>query len=209
MMLTFKKKISLFAFAALAFMTACSGADRVGSAGDVKGRSTPADEAPAKPPSPFPPMPSGLAQSEFELLDGGTFKLSDKKGKLLVINIWATWCGPCRAEMPHLVALQDKYRDRDLEVVGLNIGKYEGAPETVEEITEFAGKMKLNYTLARSARPSTQQFYNVTKKTVVPQTMITDRDLHIRTILVGGGPTIYASMEQAVEKILNEEKQGT
>ena len=69
----------------------------------------------------FLPAPSGILKGVIKDVDGNTFKLEDKKGKVLLVNLWATWCQPCRAEMPEFVALQDKYKDRDFEIIGLVI----------------------------------------------------------------------------------------
>ncbi len=80
----------------------------------------------------FPPAPVAVSQAEIKNIDGSTFKIEDKKGKVLLLNLWATWCGPCRAEMPELVALQDKFRDKDFEIIGLNTDD-----ESVEKIKSF------------------------------------------------------------------------
>ena len=62
---------------------------------------------------------------QFELPDISSeskqIKLSDYKGKLVLINFWASWCGPCRAELPSLVKLQDKYKDKNFTVLGLAV----------------------------------------------------------------------------------------
>jgi len=152
----------------------------------------------------YPPLASGLAEAEFELLDGSKFKISEKKGKVLMLNIWGTWCGPCREEMPHLVEMQNKYGPQGFEVIGLNIGDGSGTPETVEQITTFAAKMKLNYILARSPNASTIQFYQISKQQVVPQTLIVDREGHLRGVFVGGGPRVMDSMKSTLEKTMNE-----
>src|SRR5688500_14132059 len=76
----------------------------------------------------YPPLPAGIANAEMEMLDGTKVKVSDKKGRALVINLWAIWCGFCREEMPHLDKWQEQYGDR-LEVIGLSIGNNtNGAP---------------------------------------------------------------------------------
>lgn len=152
----------------------------------------------------YPKLASALAESEFELVEGGKFKITEKKGKVLMLNIWGTWCGPCRQEMPHLVEMQAKYKDQGFEVLGLNIGTYEGTPETTEDIQKFAAEMKLNYTLARSPRQATGAFYAITKQQVVPQTMLVDREGHVRGIFVGGGQRIFDSMKDNLAKVMAE-----
>ena len=152
----------------------------------------------------FPPLASGLADAEFELLDGSKMKISERKGKVLLLNIWGTWCGPCRAEMPTLIALQNEYRDQGFEVIGLNIGDGNGTPETVEQITKFVDQMKLNYTIARSSNAATNQFYSITKQQVVPQSMLIDRDGHLRGVFIGSGQRIYDSMKETIAKTMAE-----
>ena len=152
----------------------------------------------------YPKLASGLADADMELLDGTTFKVSDRKGKVLLLNIWGTWCGPCRAEMPHLIALQDRYRDQGFEVLGLNIGDGNGTPETVEQIKAFVASMKLNYTIARIQNSTTNQFYQISKQQVVPQTLLIDREGHLRGVFVGGGPKIIESMNATLEKAMAE-----
>ncbi|MGC4044089.1 MAG: TlpA disulfide reductase family protein [Armatimonas sp.] len=66
--------------------------------------------------------------------------LSDLKGKVVLLNFWATWCNPCRQEMPEIVKLQEKYKDRGLVVVGV------AADETPEPVIAFLKKNPLPYT---------------------------------------------------------------
>lgn len=155
-------------------------------------------------PSSYPPLASGLADADFELLDGTKFKISDKKGKVVLLNIWGTWCGPCRAEMPTLVSLQEKYRDKDFEVIGLNIGDGNGVPETNDQISKFVEQMKLNYTIARSSNANTRQFYQISKQEVVPQSLLVDRGGRLRGMFIGGGPRVFASMEDTIAKVMSE-----
>src|SRR3990172_5413037 len=68
-----------------------------------------------------PPPPKGDLSVSLEDLDGKPFDLASLSGKPLVINLWATWCGPCRVETPQLVALADKYRARGLSIIGLSV----------------------------------------------------------------------------------------
>ena len=152
----------------------------------------------------FPPLAASLADADFELLDGTKFKVSDKKGKVLLLNIWGTWCGPCREEMPHLIEMQNKYADKGLEIIGLNIGDGSGGPESNEQIKAFAEKMKLNYTIARSPGSATIQFYKISQQQVVPQTLLVDREGHLRGVFVGGGPRVIGSMKDTLDKTMSE-----
>lgn len=154
--------------------------------------------------SAFPALPPALANAQYQLLDGTPFKLADKKGKVLLVNIWGTWCGPCRAEMPHLIALQNKYGPQGFEVIGLNIGDGAGSPEPVDMIKSFAEKMGLNYTLAISSNENTREFYRLTRQEVVPQTIVVDRNGKLRGVLVGSGQRVYDSMYETVAKVMAE-----
>jgi thiol-disulfide isomerase/thioredoxin len=80
------------------------------------------------------------APLDFTLKDmnGVDVKLASFKGKPIVVNFWATWCGPCRAEIPSLVELQDKYRD-DLMILGVSID------DTADKLKPYAAEFKMNY----------------------------------------------------------------
>ncbi len=152
----------------------------------------------------FPPLATGLSEAEFTLLDGGKFKLSGKKGKVLLVTIWGTWCGPCIAEMPTLIELQNQYRDQGLEVIGLNIGDGAGTPEPLDKITKFVAQKQLNYTIGISSNASTGEFYKITKQQVVPQSILVDREGHLRGVFVGGGERIYQLMRETLLKTMAE-----
>lgn len=152
----------------------------------------------------YPPLAAGLADADIALLGGGTFKISDKKGKVLLVNIWGTWCGPCIAEMPHLVELQNKLGEQGLEVIGLNIGDGNGTPEPIDDIKAFVAKQKLNYTIAIASNSVSSQFNSITKQSVVPQTILVDRQGRLRGVFVGGGQRIFNSMKENVAKVMAE-----
>jgi cytochrome c biogenesis protein CcmG/thiol:disulfide interchange protein DsbE len=73
-------------------------------------------------------------------LDGKTLRLSDYRGKAVLLNFWATWCEPCKIEMPWFVDLQKKYESQGLQVIGVAM---DDVP--TKEIAEFAQKMAVNY----------------------------------------------------------------
>jgi peroxiredoxin len=74
-------------------------------------------------------------------MSGKDVRLADFKGRPLIINFWATWCAPCKAEIPGFVALVDKYKAEQLTVLGVSID------DSAEELREFARKFKVNYPL--------------------------------------------------------------
>jgi len=149
--------------------------------------------------SDYPPIASAVAQADLKNLDGTTFKVADKKGKVLLLNMWATWCGPCRSEMPTLVKMQDAHRDQGLEVIGLNTDD-----ETVEDINNFAADMNLNYTLVWADTAMQSALLNISKFNGIPQSFIVDRDGNLRGVFKGANPADVKKMRELVEMIVSE-----
>jgi thiol-disulfide isomerase/thioredoxin len=152
----------------------------------------------------YPPLPEAIATADIEGLDGETFKLGDKKGKVVLVNLWATWCVPCIAEMPHLVELQEKYKGEGLEIIGLNVGDGEAAPETKEQIEAFAQKQNLNYELAHADRKLFGEFIRLSGMAGIPQTVLINREGKMTGIFTGGGSKVVSKMKDTVEKTINE-----
>jgi len=153
----------------------------------------------SKPKSEFPPFPSALMKAEIKKTDDSVIKLEDKKGSVILLNLWATWCGPCRGEMPHLVEMQDKFRDKKFEIIGLDVD-----PESVEDINKFSEQMKLNYQLGFADDEMMKEFLNISKFSGIPQSFLIDRDGRLRGVFVGGGPKVINTMKETVEKIASE-----
>lgn len=104
-----------------------------------------ADQASASAVAPLRPGHSeGQLAPDFQLssLDGKPVKLSSYRGKAVLLNFWASWCGPCKVEMPWFAELQDRYRQRGLEVIGIAVDG-----EGNDKIAEFVKKMNVNYTI--------------------------------------------------------------
>lgn len=163
-------------------------------------RSLSADKSGAR----YPPLPQAIATAEIEDLDGKTFSVLDQKGKVLVLNLWASWCVPCIAEMPHLVEMQEKYQAQGFEVIGLNIGDGDGDPESDEVIESFATKQNLNYRLARADRQLFGEFVRLTQVPAIPQTVIVNREGKMTGIFTGGSARNFRKMKEVVAKTLAE-----
>jgi len=147
----------------------------------------------------YRPIEKAVDQSDLKNLDGTTFKVADKRGKVLLLNMWATWCGPCRAEMPTLVRMQDAHRESGLEVIGLNTDD-----ETVAQINEFAANMKLNYTLVWADNELQAALLRISKFGGIPQSFIIDREGNLRGVFRGANPADIKKMEELVGMIVAE-----
>jgi thiol-disulfide isomerase/thioredoxin len=110
-------------------------------------------------------------------LGGRTVRLESFKGKVVLLNFWATWCPPCRAEVPDLVALQKQYGDKGLQVVGVT-----APPYTRAEILKFVTSAKVNYPILRGTKGLAAR---VGGTDVLPVTLVLDRDGSVRTRIEG------------------------
>jgi thiol-disulfide isomerase/thioredoxin len=89
-------------------------------------------------------VPASVWNTEIQAVDGSSFHLSDYKDKVVVLDLWATWCGPCRMEIPHLVDLNKEYAGKGVQVIGLTTE----SPQTdADRVRDFAKEMNINYKL--------------------------------------------------------------
>lgn len=110
-------------------------------------------------------------------LKGRAIRLSDYKGKIVLLNFWATWCPPCRAEMPELVRMQREYARRGLQIIGITY-----PPERRARARKFVARLKLNYPIAFGTR-RTKALFDWGKE--LPLTVVVDREGNIRDIIKG------------------------
>lgn len=126
---------------------------------------------------------------EVSLTNGESFRLSDCRGKVVLINIWATWCGPCVAEMPDLQQLAQDYAGKAI-IVGVNCGEPE---ETVREFVEQNG-----YTYPIALDPDYLVSGMLYPTMSIPYTIVVDANGVITQLHLGGGDGMYSVYEQYV-----------
>lgn len=129
--------------------------------------------------STLPPAPIiGYPAPDFELitLDGSVFRLSEQLGRPVVLNFWATWCPPCRAEIPALQAASDHYGDQ-LLIVGVD------QVEPAAIVLAYANQIGMRYTAPLDSRGAASTLYRVRS---LPTTFFIDREGIIREMQIGG-----------------------
>jgi cytochrome c-type biogenesis protein len=141
--------------------------------------------------SSFAPAPD----VEFEALDGKSVRLSSLRGRVVLLNFWATWCLPCRAEIPEFNTLQRDLESKGLSVVGVSVSPV----DTAESIRSFQKDIKQDYTVLRGAEEIGSKFGNGPG---LPVTYIIDREGRIRQKFIG--PQTRENFEAAVKRVLEE-----
>jgi len=125
-------------------------------------------------------------------LQGKTVRFSDFSDKIVIVNFWASWCGPCRMEIPQLVDLYNRFRDRGVVVIGIAID-----PAGPEVLSKFAREMQINYPLLIGDE---KVFYDFGGLVGLPTTFVIDRqgkvvDKHVGLV----GPNVF---EQRILSLL-------
>lgn len=125
--------------------------------------------------------------------------LGDYKGKVLILDFWATYCPPCIEEIPHLRALQAKYGEQGLTVIGLHVGGEEDAPK----VPAFVERLSIDYALAT---PEDGLIYALLgDDNSIPQTLVFDRSGKLVSQFVGYDETVKKKLDESVAKQMAKE----
>jgi cytochrome c biogenesis protein CcmG/thiol:disulfide interchange protein DsbE len=126
--------------------------------------------------------------------DGKVVKLSDYKGKVVLLDFWATWCAPCKIEIPWFMDIQRKVKDRGFEVLGVAMDD-----EGWEVVKPFAARMAINYRLVIGNDMTAQAYGGVD---ALPTTFLIDRNGKIAAVHVGLASK--KEFEDGIEQLLND-----
>jgi thiol-disulfide isomerase/thioredoxin len=146
---------------------------------------------------PMPPVETpSINNMGWTFSDGKHSLFSEYKGKVLILDFYATWCEPCRRSVPHLVGLQKKYAEQGFTIIGLHVG----GPEDEPKIPKFAKELGINYPLA--IPDEELALFLLSDDDGIPQTFIFDRQGVLVDRLIGFGPSSGARIDGAVETAL-------
>lgn len=150
----------------------------------------------------YPEVPPSIYNFQIEGMDGTPFTLADYKGRVLLVNTWATWCGPCRSQIPLLVELNERFHPLGLQMIGLNVGDGDGNAEKVEEIGRYVSRFRINYNIGVSNGVLTSEIQKLAKFQGVPLSIVIDADGRLRGVFLGSGNGPNKQMKFLIEELL-------
>jgi len=138
---------------------------------------------PAIAPSPLLFLPESLRERQIYALDSGSFRFADFHGKVVVINLWASWCGPCRREVPEYEKVRKAYAGHDVEFIGLTT---EDPRTSSARVKKFLRDISFSFRLGWADRQTARTLMN--GKDSIPQTLVIDADGRIVDHWTGYSP---------------------
>ena len=151
-------------------------------------------------PPPVTTLPASVTQVELRALTGAPIKLSNYAGKVLLVNLWATWCGPCRLETPELVKLNKEFRSQGLEVIGLST---ENPDESADQVREFVQNYKVDYRVGWSGSQVAVELMQ--GRDAIPQSFVISRSGRIVKRFVGFNASATPDqIREAIQEALND-----
>ncbi|XOV84819.1 MAG: TlpA disulfide reductase family protein [bacterium] len=141
------------------------------------------------------PIAENAPDFTLKTLEGTNLRLEEHRGEVLLINFWASWCGPCRQEMPILDRLHERYEDTGFAVWGINV---EGEEEPAQKLVD---KTKVTFPVLIDEGQAVSELYDLE---AMPSTVVVDRDGVVRYIHRGYKPGDEAKYVEVVKKLIRE-----
>lgn len=129
-------------------------------------------------------------------LEGDTVSLSSLRGQVVLLNLWATWCAPCRAETPYLQSIYQEHRDRGFTIVGISMD----TGDARDDIAMFVDEYDVGYTILHDPRMRGMELYQVLG---LPATFLIDREGVLRWMRYGPIPEGDPEFLRALEDVLS------
>ncbi len=147
--------------------------------------------------APFAAITPSTPAPDFALrsLDGPNLRLQEQRGRVVLVNFWATWCGPCRIEMPHLARLYDKYKGSGFQLLGVNID------EDPRQAQTLATKLGLRFPVLLDSEKKVSKLYDLS---TMPSTVLIDRNGRVRYIHRGYRDGYEETYEKQIRELLKE-----
>lgn len=138
---------------------------------------------------------TNVTNNDFTLtsLDGEEYTLSKLKGKVVIVDFWATWCPPCRREVPHLVNYYNKYKDKGLIVLGVSA-------EDQQTLDTFRKENNVTYPILLGTNDVFKKF----EVRSIPHTLFIDRKGNVRKTQIGYSDDFLPEFENLIETLINE-----
>jgi peroxiredoxin len=128
-------------------------------------------------------------------LEGRNLRLAEQRGQVVLVNFWATWCAPCKQEMPHLNRLYDKYRASGFVLLGVNVD------EDKRQASGTAARFDLHFPVLLDADKAVVRLYDLQS---MPATVLIDRDGKVRYLHRGYRDGLEAAYEQQIRELVKE-----
>lgn len=174
--------------------SSCNSADETAKTKEPKISVNPRKPAPAA----LSSLPQEVLNVELRAVSGAPIKLSDYGGKVLLLNLWATWCGPCRREIPELVKFHKEYHSKGLEVLGLST---ENADASAQGVKEFVNEYEMAYRVGWATPEVAVRL--MSGNNAIPQSFLIARDGRILRRFIGfSHQTTPPQLKQAIEDAL-------
>jgi peroxiredoxin len=141
-------------------------------------------------------QPSSVAP-DFTLrsVGGANLRLQEQRGQVVMVNFWATWCSPCRQEMPHLSRLYDKYRSSGFVLLGVNID------DDPRAAADLAARLGVHFPVLLDTDKKVSRVYDMS---AMPATLLIDRDGRVRQVFRGYRDGVERTYEEQVRSLLKE-----